>query len=319
MAATRPGAVDSLAMNRELRELIDAAGGAATLADLRRAVPRHILDHAVRTRRLVRTFPRTYTDPARLSDPWTRVRAAVGYAGPGAALSHVTALAVWQLPGGDLSGPIHVLVDRTRRLRATNGIVVHRRRGFTAEPPEVVIRAGSPVCCLERCVVDCWRLLSPDARRAAVIGAVGDRRTTPGRLLAAIGANINLPDRAELVRLVNLLERGCRSELELWGYEGVFAGPGMPEVEWNVAVRLENRTIYLDTYCRAARVNFELDGAKWHTSRTDRERDARRDAALAAMGIMVVRFTHDQLIHRPDEVRAQIRAIVAARLGSATA
>lgn len=39
------------------------------------------------------------------------------------------------------------------------------------------------------------------------------------------------------------------------------------------------------------------------------------DAALAAMGIMVVRFTHDQPVYSPDLVRAQVRAIVAARLG----
>jgi hypothetical protein len=147
-----------------------------------------------------------------------------------------------------------------------------------------------------------------------VISAVGERRTTPARLLDALATNQTLPSRAELVRLANLLERGCRSELELFGYVEVFTGAGMPELEWNVPVRLDHRTIYLDAYCRAARVNFELDGAKWHASAADRERDARRDAALAAMGIMVVRFTHDQLVNDPDRVRAQIRAIVAARL-----
>lgn len=63
-----------------------------------------------------------------------------------------------------------------------------------------------------------------------------------------------------------------------------------------------------------AKVNFELDGRKWHSSAVARERDARRDAALAAMGIMVVRFTHDQLVRTPDLVRAQVLAILAARL-----
>jgi hypothetical protein len=133
-------------------------------------------------------------------------------------------------------------------------------------------------------------------------------------LLRAIGANLNLPDRAELLRLVNLLALGCRSELELWGHDWVFSGPDLPRIERNVPVRVDGRTIYLDTYCPEARVNFELDGAKYHTSARDRERDSRRDAALAAMGIMVVRFTHDQLVHHPEWVRAQVRAIVAARV-----
>jgi very-short-patch-repair endonuclease len=87
----------------------------------------------------------------------------------------------------------------------------------------------------------------------------------------------------------------------------------IPALEWNVRVRLGGRTAYLDVYCREVRVNFELDGAKYHTSAADRERDARRDAALAAMGIMVVRFTHDQLVNHPEQVRAQVLAIIAAR------
>lgn len=58
--------------------------------------------------------------------------------------------------------------------------------------------------------------------------------------------------------------------------------------------------------------NFELDGAKWHGSPEARERDLRRDAALAARGFRVVRLTHDRLIRQPEEVRAQILAILAA-------
>jgi uncharacterized protein DUF559 len=301
-------------MNRDLRKVIDSGDGVARRAELLTAVPQHVLDHAVRAGQLVRAFPCVYADPARLAEPRVRMRAALMYAGPDAALSHLTALGVWRLPGADLDGPIHVLVPWPRRLRGTGGIVLHRRPRFVAGAPEVVVRDGLRISRVERCIVDSWPLVPRDVGRAAVIGAVNDRRTTPSRVLEAIGTNINLPGRGELLRLVNLLDRGCRSELELWGYQRIFTGPDMPPVEWNVRVALQNRTIQLDAYCRAARVNFELDGAKWHTSAADRERDARRDAALAAMGIMVVRFTHDQLVNHPAQVRAQIRAIVAARL-----
>jgi hypothetical protein len=295
---------------------VDAGDGVVGRAEALAALPRHIVEYAVRGGALVRAFPAVYTDPARLAEPRTRARAALAYAGPDAALSHLTALAVWRLPGGDLDGSVHVLVDWRRRLHAVDGVVVHRRRGFVAAAPEVVVRAGFPTCRVERCVVDSWPLLPHDTRRAAAICAVGERRTTAARLLAAIGSNPNLPGRAELVRLANLLARGCRSELELWGYEHIFTGPDLPELEWDVPVSLGERTVYLDVYCRAAKVNFELDGAKWHASMADRERDARRDAALAAMGIMVVRFTHDQLVNHPEQVRVQIRAILAARLNA---
>jgi very-short-patch-repair endonuclease len=85
----------------------------------------------------------------------------------------------------------------------------------------------------------------------------------------------------------------------------------MPRVHRNVRVRVDGHSVYLDVYCPRSRV---LDGARWHSSRSARERDARRDAALAAMGIMVVPFTHHQLVHTPELVRAQIRDIVVARL-----
>jgi len=58
---------------------------------------------------------------------------------------------------------------------------------------------------------------------------------------------------------------------------------------------------------------WELDGREGHVSKADRERDLRRDAALAARGILVVRFTHYRLTHEPEAVRREILAILAAR------
>jgi len=304
-------------MNRDLRALVDSEAGVVSRTRALTAVPHHVLDHAARAGQLIRPHPGVYADPARWSEPRTRLRAALCYAGPDAALSHLTALAVWQLPGGRRDGPVHVLVPATtQRRRGGPGIRVHRRRGFTVAGPMVVARSGLPTSRVEVAVVDSWPWLAADPRRAVVIAAVADRRTTPARLCAAVDGNVNLPGRLELIRLLSLLESGCRSELELWGHDHVFTGPGLPPIEWNVPVRIGRRTVYLDAYCRSARVDFELDGARWHTSVRDRERDARRDAALAALGIMVVRFTHAQLTGSPELVREQIRSIVAVRLGA---
>lgn len=81
-------------------------------------------------------------------------------------------------------------------------------------------------------------------------------------------------------------------------------------------MRLGSRTVYLDVYAAAERVNFELDGGRWHTSAPDRERDLQRDAALAAQGILVVRLTHRQL-RRPG-IRHHVQAILSARRRSAS-
>jgi len=129
-------------VNPQLRGLLAAGDGLLSRADVLAAVPRHVLDHALRSRHLVRLSPRTYVDPRRQDEPKVRARAALRYAGPAAALSHLTALGVWRLPGGALDGPVHVLLPAARRLRGAAGLVLHRRRGFTADDPGVVIRSG---------------------------------------------------------------------------------------------------------------------------------------------------------------------------------
>ena len=78
-------------------------------------------------------------------------------------------------------------------------------------------------------------------------------------------------------------------------------------------VRLDGCTVYLDVFAEEEKVNFELDGREGHVSKADRERDLRRDAALAARGILVVRFTHYRLTHEPEAVRREVLAILAAR------
>lgn len=84
-------------------------------------------------------------------------------------------------------------------------------------------------------------------------------------------------------------------------------------------IRLPGHTVYLDLYAPAEKVNIELDGGATHSSPADRERDRRRDAALAALGILgilVVRYTHHRLTHDPDGVRREVLAILAARRGT---
>jgi very-short-patch-repair endonuclease len=144
-----------------------------------------------------------------------------------------------------------------------------------------------------------------------VIGAVADRRTTAQRVAEELVRVPNLRGRRDLVELLGQLAAGCHSELEVWGCREVFTGPGFEHLEWQAPVRLRRRTIYLDAFDREARVAFELDGAAWHTSPVDRARDLRRDAALAALGILVVRYTYERLHAEPMAVRAEARSILA--------
>ncbi|MGW3785615.1 DUF559 domain-containing protein [Micromonospora chokoriensis] len=58
---------------------------------------------------------------------------------------------------------------------------------------------------------------------------------------------------------------------------------------------------------------MELDGATGHGDPGEREIDLRRDALLATVGILVVRFTHRRLTANPLQVRQETLAILAAR------
>ncbi|MET8040921.1 DUF559 domain-containing protein [Micromonospora sp. NPDC005215] len=113
--------------------------------------------------------------------------------------------------------------------------------------------------------------------------------------------------------LLDRLAAGCRSPLEIWGHDHVFTGSGMPTFIRQARVRVGARTVYLDMFAEAERVDIELDGATSHGDPAEREIDLRRDALLATIGILVVRFTHRRLTTEPAQVRRETLAILAAR------
>lgn len=272
------------------------------------------LDNAVRSGHLVRLFPRTYVDKALMSrlSPLglhdLRCRAALRYAA-GAVLSHRTALAVWQLRHPQGQELIHVTVSDTVRLRCTTGIVVHHRQ----RPMRTVKRAGLVVTGVAEAIVDSWPSLAAEDRIGVVLEALTVPLVTINELADGLNGSPRLADKAELRRLVDLFAAGCHSPLEVWGALGVFTGPVLGKLERQVRVRIGGRTYIMDLFARREKVNFELDGAAFHGGRLQRERDLERDAAFAARGIVVVRFSYDRLMSDPGGVRQQAIAILNSR------
>lgn len=85
-----------------------------------------------------------------------RWAAAVLACGPGSALSHLDAAALWGIY--DASGPrVHVLAPSSRRV---SGICVHRARRI--HPDDVTELHGIPVTSVARTLVDLTDLLAPD-------------------------------------------------------------------------------------------------------------------------------------------------------------
>ncbi|MFG1919424.1 DUF559 domain-containing protein [Micromonospora sp. NPDC048898] len=312
-------------MDPRLHALLVRHGGLLTRQDMLRVAPAWTIQAAGRAGRLVPVLPGIYVDVELVRDrdadlpvlarvePELARRAALAYGGGRAALSRLTALDVWGLRRQPSGEPVHLDLPRGSGLRNRPHLVVRHRTDFTIAPPQVVTRAGVPVTRLDRTLVDCWPLLQPVDRSGPLIRAVNDRLTTAQRLVAALAEAPTIDDRGTLRRLLDRLAAGCRSPLEIWGHDHVFTGPGMPTFTRQARVRVGARTIYLDMFAEAERVDIELDGATSHGDPAEREIDLRRDALLATLGILVVRFTHRRLIADPVQVRRETLAILAAR------
>jgi very-short-patch-repair endonuclease len=116
-----------------------------------------------------------------------------------------------------------------------------------------------------------------------------------------------------LSRLVDLLEDGCQSELEIWGCLNVLRAPGMPTFVHQRRLRIGTEVFLLDAACEESLLAVEMDGAAWHGSRARREADIRRDALVATAGWQTLRFSYTRMTRSAEACRRDILAVHAAR------
>ncbi|HVW81415.1 MAG TPA: DUF559 domain-containing protein [Mycobacteriales bacterium] len=148
---------------------------------------------------------------------------------------------------------------------------------------------------LEQAVIESWRLLPLMDQRAPAIVGVRERRTTAGRLLEQLELHPTTPGARAQRRLFEMLAAGNHSELEIWGHQRVFTDKRLPRSATQHRLALDKRVVYLDRAFPEELVAVELDGAAYHGSRGQRERDLRRDAELARLGWLTVRYSHQRL------------------------
>jgi very-short-patch-repair endonuclease len=58
-------------------------------------------------------------------------------------------------------------------------------------------------------------------------------------------------------------------------------------------------SLHVDAAWPEVKLAVEFDGAAYHAGRDDWQRDLRRDAALAALGWVVLRFSYSDVTERP--------------------
>lgn len=296
-----------------IRRALEECGGLATRQQLLRRVPKKVLDSHIGRENLVREFPRVYRLRGPAANDMTSLRAALLFAGPQAAVSHTTALAVWGVR--PLDRPLHLTVDQSIRRARVEGLVVHRRLRFDPESSQCVTRRGLRITTLARTVIDSWPLLPREERRPLVLDLARQGLVTSTELGEALTDRPNVGGFRSLHEAIHLIASGCQSELEALGLLSVFEHRSLPPSVGQYRIKLGTGVVHLDRAWPEVKLAVELDGAKHHTSPADRRRDLARDSALAALGWVVLRFTYADIVNNPALVRAKILAAYRARAG----
>ena len=174
-------------------------------------------------------------------------------------------------------------------------------------------RRGLPTVRLDVTLIDCWESGDSRFRRQPVIDAVRTRQVTATSLRDIALRSPRLRGRAELLQLLDLLDGGCQSELEIAGHLKVFTHRSLPTSRRQWPVIVYGQCYLLDVAWPELMLAVELAGAAYHGSRKQRERDVRRDAGLPAAGWQVIRVTHTRLSTDPAGVRTELAVIIGAR------
>lgn len=224
-----------------------------------------------------------------------RWMAAVLASGPGAALSHRSAAALWEI-GAEAPGRIDVTLRRAGEVRRP-GIRSHARPSLPAA--DFTDRSGIPVASPIRTLVDLATELAPNRLERAINEADKRDLVDPDALRAALADHRGEPG-VRLLRAV--LDRHTfrlsDSELEVL-LRPIAAAAGLPVPHTKQRVN----DFEVDFFWPDLGLIVETDGWRSHRTPAAQARDARRFQAHAAAGLTPIRFSHRQVKYEPLYVR----------------
>ncbi len=268
----------------------------------------HALRASVADGSVVRILPGLYAHASTAGEPHTRVLAASMWASPHGAVTSEGALWFWGATG---RAPDHFSVHMPVATRRTcpNWLGVVR----TDVAPATWMVRGVRVVDVAHATVRAWCELRGEHAVAVVVESIGRRLASAHDVAQAAAEVPRVRARRDLIALLDLLDGGVTSYLEFRARAEVFPRRMFPELEWQVPVTARGRRRVLDAFAPAARLALEFDGAAFHAKETQRRADIERDAELATEGILVLRFTYEDITGRPDWCRAVYQKARAAR------
>jgi very-short-patch-repair endonuclease len=267
------------------------------------------LDWRLRTGRLNRIQAGVYSlGPRQLLSRHGRWTAAVLAGGPGTVLSHWSAAALWKIrPNG------RSRVDVTVAHRSRSSKAVHRH---ISEVPadERAVHEGIPVSSVHRTIFDLAAAASIDDVAAMIKEAEylnrWDRLSLPDLLERYPGKRGSRKVRVALDRLMEEPPGRKRSRLEE-RFAPFLRRHRLPMPRFNDWIPLGPKRYQVDCHWPHLRLIVELDGWEGHSTRSAFQDDRARDRALHAAGFTVIHLTWNQMDDEPEEVAADLRALLA--------
>jgi hypothetical protein len=290
--------------------LADQAGVVARRQLLAVGFDEHDIARWVRRRDLTAVHPGVYLDhtgePTWLQQAW----AGVLLCWP-AALAGESALRAAEGPGSTRrTRPVEVAVGRGRHLRVRPGLTLVRTAHLERRTQW---HLGPPRIRYEEAALDvAARSRSDFAALGELSRAVQGRRTTAGRLLAALECRERLARRRWLSGVLRDVATGACSVLEHGYLNEVERRHGLTGARRQVRDRVGAGAVYRDVEYHVGLV-VELDGRLFHDTTAQRDRDFDRDLVAATAGKDSVRLSYGQVFDRPCWTAWHIGVLLAAR------
>ncbi len=264
--------------------------------------------HLVRSGLLVATPHRgTYRVAAAPDSPESQAWLAV--LGARAVLSYLSAAAWWDLPV-EQDGRIHVTRRERQRLLTHKRIRVHRT---LLVPSVVTTRFGLDVTTRTETLLDCLGWLRAGAARTLLDRALQQSWVGRADIERRLDEQAGRWGNRQLARLLRESRPGAEAESER-RLQRLLDDAGIGAWAGNHPVVIAGRRFRLDVAFPEHRLDVEVDGWAYHRSKEARDRDIERDNLLTQAGWRVLRFSWEDVVHRPDYVVATIRSVLAAQV-----
>jgi hypothetical protein len=252
------------------------------------------IEHRVRTGRLHLVLRGVYAVGRPRLNREGSWMAAVLASGPGAALSHRSAAALWKF-GKEHEDYIDVSVRRDSEARI-RGVRCHRRP--TLPPSAITTRLNIPLTQPVQTFLDLAAVTGPKGLERAINEA--DKRDVidPDALRKALDAHTGNPGVRPLRRILDKHTfRLSDDELELL-FRPLASAAGLP----TPLTKVEVNEFEVDFFWPDLGLVVETDGWRYHRTPATQTRDALRFQAHTAAGLTPIRFSHYQVKYEPNHV-----------------